>query len=678
MSATLPSGEAKFRSLTSQRERWIGATILGGIAALIAFGGRLSPSVQALVAFALALLLVVSLRKSWVHLVGPVLVYDLVRTARHSRTFLLRCVYAAALLAVMCLLYSEKFSNPYGGVWKALMDDHRVPPSEMARFAELFFTRFLAVQLAMVFLLTPAYTASAIAEEKERKTLDFLLATDLRSREIVLGKLASRLAHLVLFVVAGLPVLVLMQFLGGVDPNLVLAGFVGTALTMLSLASLGILISAYSERPRRAIVVAYLLSSFFMMCSYPMPGLTSGNPFAAWQELMEAAERGALAAQAPAILRRYAVVHGLIAGLCCLWASIRLRWWSQPRSSREPEMIVVRVNTLEGPKLVWRHVLPELPHRPRVSDAALLWKEQYVEALWYRRSGVRSFFVFLMFLGSMIAGLSFIAVLSAWTSSGRDDAPLLSNLWVRGIGTSLACLLLIGVALRAAAAFSRERERRTWDSLLTTPLDAREMFWAKAWGSIQSTRWGWWFLAVVWLLGMFTLGLHPLVVPLLALAWFVHAAMFAGAGLWFSLVSRTTMRATVYTLLVVAGLSIGPPLLAGLTESFWIGSPLDAPSWIGKLCYFGISPPSNLWSLATYAGDFKNVRNPVEPAQELVAAFGGVVILAAVALALWQLVWFRFLRAAGRTGVRESFRRPLVEPVRVHADIDDATADNHR
>ena len=170
----------------------------------------------------------------------------------------------------------------------------------MARFAELFFTRFLSVQLAMIFFFTPAYTATAIAEEKEQRTLDFLLATDLRSREIVLGKLASRLAHLVLFVLAGLPVLVLMQFLGGVDPNLALAGFAGTALTMLSLASLGILISAYVERPRSAIFITYVLASFFVTCSFPMPGLRSANPLAAWHELMKAAEAGALAVEAPA------------------------------------------------------------------------------------------------------------------------------------------------------------------------------------------------------------------------------------------------------------------------------------------------------------------------------------------------------------------------------------------
>ena len=103
-----------------------------------------------------------------------------------------------------------------------------------------------AVHLAVA-LLTPAYVAGAIADEKDRKTLEFLLATDLRSREIVLSKLASRLANLTLFVLTGLPILSLIQFLGGVDPNLVLAGFAVTALTMAGLGGLSILNSTTSR-----------------------------------------------------------------------------------------------------------------------------------------------------------------------------------------------------------------------------------------------------------------------------------------------------------------------------------------------------------------------------------------------------------------------------------------------
>ena len=69
-------------------------------------------------------------------------------------------------------------------------------PRETAVLAETFFGTFMIVQLILIVLLTPAYVAGAIAEEKDRKTMEFLLATDLRNREIVLSKLLSRLANL--------------------------------------------------------------------------------------------------------------------------------------------------------------------------------------------------------------------------------------------------------------------------------------------------------------------------------------------------------------------------------------------------------------------------------------------------------------------------------------------------
>src|SRR5437763_1632325 len=100
--------------------------------------------------------------------------------------------------------------------------------------------------------------AEAVAEEKERRTLEFVLATDRRDREIVLGKLASRLIILAFLVLAGVPVLALLQFVGGIDPGLLLAGFAATAITMISLASVSILFSALVRRARDAIVLTYL------------------------------------------------------------------------------------------------------------------------------------------------------------------------------------------------------------------------------------------------------------------------------------------------------------------------------------------------------------------------------------------------------------------------------------
>ena len=116
------------------------------------------------------------------HFVGPVCWYDMLRMARRARYFLLRGLYALLLVTILCLMYGDTFG----------MFNRQVQPKRMTEFAELFFNVFMMVQFFLAVALTPAYVAGAIAEEKERKTLEFLLATDLQGQEIVFSKLISR------------------------------------------------------------------------------------------------------------------------------------------------------------------------------------------------------------------------------------------------------------------------------------------------------------------------------------------------------------------------------------------------------------------------------------------------------------------------------------------------------
>src|SRR5262249_44277005 len=131
------------------------------------------------------------------------------------------------------------------------------------------------------------------------------------------------------------------------------------------------------------------------------------------------------------------------------------------------------------------------------------------------------------------------------------------NEWVRIAGSGVVCLMLIGIAVRAAGSLSGERARQTLDSLLTTPLESGAILGPKWLSSILSVRWGWLWLGAIWLLGLAVQSLHVLAVPLLAVAWLVYAGGCAVIGLWFSLVCRTTLRATVWTLVTLALLAGG-------------------------------------------------------------------------------------------------------------------------
>jgi hypothetical protein len=187
----------------------------------------------------------------------------------------------------------------------------------------------------------------------------------------------------------------------------------------------------------------------------------------------------------------------------------------------------------------------------------------------------------------------------------NDDQKRFINLWVRTLGTGLACLMLLRVALRAAGRISLERERQTLDSLMATPLEGRTILRDKWLGSILSVVHGFWVLGAVWALGLLTGGLDFLAWPLLILAWLVYADFVANLGLWFSLVSRTTQRAVSWTLLVLVGLNIGPWLLsAGAHPSIAVKRLLDPP-------------PTILWSLAYYYGDFQVGWHTPDPWEQL-------------------------------------------------------------
>ncbi len=67
--------------------------------------------------------------------------------------------------------------------------------------------------------------AGSIAGERERQTLDMLLATKMKPWSIVLGKLESSLSSVLMLAVSSLPVLSIVFIFGGVG-ILELVGFV--------------------------------------------------------------------------------------------------------------------------------------------------------------------------------------------------------------------------------------------------------------------------------------------------------------------------------------------------------------------------------------------------------------------------------------------------------------------
>jgi ABC-type Na+ efflux pump permease subunit len=215
------------------------------------------------------------------------------------------------------------------------------------------------------------------------------------------------------------------------------------------------------------------------------------------------------------------------------------------------------------------------------------------------------------------------------------------------MGTLVACLTLVGVAIRAAGSISGERDRQTLDGLLLTPLRRDDMLRGKWLGSMLSMRWAWVWLAGIWALGVATGGLSLLAVPLLMLAWLIFGTLAAHIGLFFSIGSRTTLRATMNTLvaLVVLSFGLGPLFI------FSAGSKSEFPEWVVNFQWYGMTPPWTLQILAFQGSEFqqplfKGYRNMTPAWERFFCALVGLVCWGIVSIGLGWVNSGRFRREA--------------------------------
>jgi ABC-type transport system involved in multi-copper enzyme maturation permease subunit len=224
--------------------------------AALAWGGWLGGGMA--VAGGMLLLLAAYSRRDGVLLVGPFAGWDLVRTARRPRLHLWR-----AVLGVGCLVLVGKTLDGYTG-WltdESLAAD--LTRADTTAAASHAFYLLGGCTIAFAALFAVANLPAVVAEEREANRLDHLLVTDLRDREILLGKVAGRTAVLLGYAAVPLPVLALLTLFGGVSPPLVLTAGVMTVAGLLGLTGVCVGCSAAARTAgaatRYAVVVLTVL-----------------------------------------------------------------------------------------------------------------------------------------------------------------------------------------------------------------------------------------------------------------------------------------------------------------------------------------------------------------------------------------------------------------------------------
>ena len=188
-------------------------------------------------------------------LAGPIFNREFITAPRKTSHYLLRAGYVAALFV---LLYTTRQTTI------GFQEVRNI--GDIARFGGLVFQVFSIVQLSLVLFFALLLTAGNIAQEKDRRTLILLLMTDLRSREMVLGKLGASLLVVFVLIAASAPVMCFLYMLGGIALEQIIWSLAICASTAIAAGAWGALVAFWKVKHSRRSPSVCLVSSRFLFC----------------------------------------------------------------------------------------------------------------------------------------------------------------------------------------------------------------------------------------------------------------------------------------------------------------------------------------------------------------------------------------------------------------------------
>jgi ABC-type transport system involved in multi-copper enzyme maturation permease subunit len=207
--------------------------------------------------------------------------------------------------------------------------------------------------------------------------------------------------------------------------------------------------------------------------------------------------------------------------------------------------------------------------RPEIGSHAMIWKELFAEQAISGLGVIGRVVIAFLFLGIMApVGWQYLRVMQGLMRP--EDFQVLITVLTTVIGS----LFLLVLSARAATSVTIEKERQTWETLISTPLTAWEIVIGKTLGNVYALRWLLILMGILWgmaaLVRPWVLGSAMLMIGTLSLL----SAFFVGMGLFLSLRSRTSTRAMCWSMLISLLVGGGYLLCAAPLTSLMIASGL--------------------------------------------------------------------------------------------------------
>lgn len=440
-------------------------------------------------------------------MLGPVFMREAVTLPRRPRHFLVRALYVTVLLLLMCT------------AWLLVAGTQiMLNVGDMARFGAILFQILAPLQLAFVVFFAAIGSASAVCQEKDRRTLILLLLTRMSNTELVLGKLMASSLNVLVMVSAAIPVFMLVTLFGGVSFGQVARVFAITFASALAAASLGSTLALWREKTFQALSMTALALVMWLgvweavaaeLGDVRLLGLTGH----AWATVFSPF-RAILVAASPTVDRgitwelltsnvTWSVAAALGATLLLnLVAISRVRVWNPsrdvlPGQTEQDESASIwgadfdlaqgaEQDTAERARQA--HVDARSKRQPapsrRVWDNPVLWREICTWAYGRKVLIIRAVYLLLF----VMAGLALHWTVRAERMAGpRDEFAAVVPAAAKPLVPFLFVSLVIANAL-AVTSVTNERDGQALDLLLVTDLSPKEFVLGKLGGVFWVTK----------------------------------------------------------------------------------------------------------------------------------------------------------------------------------------------
>lgn len=135
------------------------------------------------------------------------------------------------------------------------------------QYDELFTIFYILgwIQCVIVCFMIPVLTASSIAGEREKQTLDIMLTTSIRPFKIIVGKLTASMCTVCLLVISSIPILSVAFIFGGMDWSYILYFILIVISIGILVGSVGIFFSSLVKKTPVAIVLTFILGGIVVL-----------------------------------------------------------------------------------------------------------------------------------------------------------------------------------------------------------------------------------------------------------------------------------------------------------------------------------------------------------------------------------------------------------------------------